>query len=87
MRTPGGISSLNDNAMAENSRSAPQMEVNQCFLRYVKNKRADFCPFIYEVILKVEDKTLFCFVGFSPNVLSFSSLNQFILEVRMCNFN
>ncbi len=32
MRISGGISSLNDNAMAENSRSAPQVGFNQGFL-------------------------------------------------------
>ncbi len=33
MRMPSGISSLNDNPMAENSRSAPQVGFNQRFLR------------------------------------------------------
>ncbi len=33
MRIPGGISSLNDNAMAENSRLAPLVGLNPCFLK------------------------------------------------------
>ncbi len=36
MRIPGGISSLNDNPMAENSRRGPQVGLNQCFLKIAK---------------------------------------------------
>ncbi len=42
MRIPGVISSLNDNGIAENSRLAPQVGFNQCFLNTIlyKTKKA-----------------------------------------------